>query len=137
MKEEVKSKPVLVFFLAPMCHFSCAMLHLLKWNIMCLCVELYLGWLLNENYNSIIAIRNGSAACGCVQSINWLMEPKTLQRPLQIHPMPLSGRFYTLISALDASSIRLYRTTITQALCTLSQLQTHDILCYFSYIVFR
>jgi len=68
-----------------------------------------------KNYYSIIAVRNGSAAYGCAQSINWLMEPKTLQRPLQIHPMALSAGFYTLISALAASSMRPYRTTINQA----------------------
>lgn len=107
------------FFLAPVYHLSCGMLHLLKWNIICLCIELYLGWLLNENYYSIIAIRNGSAAYGCVQSINWLREPKTLQRPLQIHSMALSARFYTLISALEARGIRLYGTTINQPLYTL------------------
>lgn len=99
-------------------HLSCGMLHLLKWNIICLCIELYLGWLLNENYYSIIAIRNGSTAYGCVQSIKWLMEPKTLQRPLQIHSMARSPRFYTLISALEATGIRLCRTTINQALYT-------------------
>lgn len=89
-------------FSAPIYHLSWGMLHLLKWNIICLCIELYLGWLLNENYYCIIAIRNGSAAYGCVQSIKWLKEPKTLQRPLQIHSMALPARFYTLISALEA-----------------------------------
>lgn len=94
------------------------MLHSLKWNIICLCIELYLGWLLNENYYSIIAARNGNATYGCVQSINQLMELKTLQRPLQTHPMSFSARFYTLVSALDARRIRLYRTTVNQALYT-------------------
>lgn len=107
-----------VFFLALIYHLSCGMLHLLKWNIICLCIELYLGWLLNENYYSIIAIRNGSAAYGCVQSIKWLMEPQTLQRPLQIHSMALLARFYTLISALQARGIRFCRTTINQPLYT-------------------
>lgn len=104
--------------LALIYHLSCGMLHLLKWNIICLCIELYLGWLLNENYYSIIAIRNGSAANGCVQSINLLLEPQTLQRPLQIHSMALSARFYTLISALEARGIRLCRTTINHPLYT-------------------
>ena len=104
--------------LALICHLCCGMLHSLKWSILWLCIELCLGWLLNENYYFIMSIINGNALCGCVQSINWLMEPKTLQGALQVHLMSLSAKFFYM-SALDEKNTRLFRAPISQALYTI------------------